>query len=417
MIAEVLKIAERFLEIRTETERICARLTPEDHVVQPIVDVSPPKWHMGHTTWFFETFVLIPHFKGYKAFDSHFNYIFNSYYETVGARVIRTNRGNLTRPTVEQVLTYRSYVNDHMKALLEENLNEKVTELIELGLQHEQQHQELLYYDIKYILGTNPLFPAYINGVPSLNGEVEKAHMIEVNEGLYTIGFDGNKFHYDNEEGVHQVFVHDFGIMDRLVTNGEYLDFIESGGYDHFGYWLSEGWDWVNQNNVRAPEHWHKENGKWYRYSLNGGLQEINLEAPVSHISFYESDAYAKWKGCRLPTEFEWEIACQKHGNISEGSNFTNKQYFDCIPQANGNNQMLGDLWEWTSSAYRPYPFYEAPEGAVGEYNGKFMVNQMVLRGGSCATPADHIRNTYRNFFHPHLRWMFSGLRLAQYLK
>lgn len=418
MIIEETGLKEKFQRVRSVTEKICAPLTPEDHVVQPIVDVSPPKWHLGHTTWFFETFILLPEMKGYRVYDERFGFLFNSYYESVGARVIRTDRGNLTRPTVKEVLAYRSYVDEYMSAFLEKehSLSEKVANLLELGLQHEQQHQELLCYDIKYILGNNPLFPVYItNNLPASQAPGEPVFE-PVESGLYEIGHSGKGFCFDNELGVHQVYLHDFGIMDRLVTNGEYLEFINDNGYGDFRHWLSEGWEWVKTNNVVSPYHWHNLDGRWHAYSLNGGLKEVDPNAPVTHVSYYEADAFAKWRGQRLPTEFEWEIACRRHSDTKADANFMDSDTYQPMAKKSGNPQMFGDVWEWTGSAYLPYPYYQAPEGAVGEYNGKFMVNQMVLRGGSCATPGDHIRATYRNFFHPHLRWMFSGIRLAQNL-
>ncbi len=407
-------IKTRFCDIRATTVAICKPLQPEDYVVQPIVDVSPPKWHLGHTTWFFETFILQAFQKDYQVFDPNFNYLFNSYYESVGARVIRTNRGNITRPGVEEVLRYRAHVDAAMSQLLEGDLPDACLTLIELGLQHEQQHQELLLYDIKYILGNNPLFPAYGKAIQLQTVQSKPLSWLSIDQGNYTIGFNGDGFCFDNELGHHTVFLHDYAIANRLVTNGEFLEFIEAKGYDQFEYWLSEGWEWVRQNKVQAPEYWHFIDNQWYVYNLNGGLQLVDKEAPVVHISFFEADAYAKWKGLRLPTEFEWEIACNQFGTITKGSNFSESGFYQ--PTTANENQLYGNLWEWTASAYRPYPYYKAPPGAVGEYNGKFMVNQMVLRGGSCATPQEHIRPTYRNFFHPHLRWMFSGIRLAKHL-
>lgn len=416
MVIEEVHVKDRYTHVRARTEQICSPLTPEDHVVQPIVDVSPPKWHLGHTTWFFETFILQPHCKGYALFDENYGFLFNSYYETVGARVIRTNRGNMTRPTVPEILAYRTYVDDKMEELLDGDLDSSILQLVELGLQHEQQHQELLFYDIKYILGNNPLFPSYSSASALSSKKTGAPGYLTLEEGVHTIGYQGNGFHFDNELGVHNVFIHQCALQDRLVTNAEYLEFIDDGGYQDFRFWLSEAWEWVKTHQVKAPYHWHLVEGTWSYYSLSGGLQKIDPAAPVTHVSFFEADAYAKWRGLRLPTEFEWEVACNQYGLISKDSNFMDSDQYSPTPKKDGNNQLYGDVWEWTASAYRPYPFYQAPEGAVGEYNGKFMVNQMVLKGGSCATPSDHIRSTYRNFFHPHLRWMFSGIRLAKNL-
>lgn len=382
-----------------------------------MVDVSPPKWHLGHTTWFFETFILTPHKSGYCVFDPGFGYVFNSYYETVGNRVLRTDRGNLTRPGVEEIAKYRKYVDEHILELLDQPvlLTPELAHLLELGLQHEQQHQELLLYDIKYILGHNPLFPAYqTESIEPVGSAVQKLDFLEVAANNYQIGYNANEFHFDNEEGVHQVYLHDFEIGNRLVSNGEYLEFIESGGYQSFQYWLSEGWAWVNEQKKTSPLYWHKIDGKWNYYTLNG-LKELQLDEPVAHVSLFEADAYAKWKGMRLPTEFEWEIACKTHQpKILERSNFVENRRLGPT-YTDGNLQFYGDLWEWTNSAYLPYPYYKASPGAIGEYNGKFMINQMVLRGGSYATPRDHIRPTYRNFFHPHLQWHFAGFRLARH--
>lgn len=407
---------KRYLQIRQQTESICKPLIYEDYVVQPIIDVSPPKWHLAHTTWFFENFLLVPYLRGYNVCNKDYGFLFNSYYETVGARVLRTNRGNLTRPGVEEVYKYRAYVDRYMKELLCQTLDKVVLDIIEIGLQHEQQHQELLIYDIKYILGTNPVFPFYKdieNDV--IDTEVGSASFMELPKGISTVGYQGEGFCFDNELGVHETYINPFRVMDRLVTNAEYLIFLKDGGYEKFNYWLAEGWDWVNQEKVTSPFHWYEIDGEWYQYELVGGLRKLNLSQPVCHVSYYEADAYARWIGKRLPTEHEWEVASQTTllNDINE-ANLAEKKHFGAIAAKPGNSQMFGDVWEWTSSNYTPYPNYQIPEGALGEYNGKFMINQMVLKGGSCATATSHIRTTYRNFFHPHLRWLFSGIRLAE---
>lgn len=384
----IISLVKRFQDIRRHSTDLCAPLEIEDYVVQPVVDVSPPKWHLGHTTWFFETFILQPHDPSYEVFDPQYNFVFNSYYETIGARVIRTDRGNLSRPSVSDVYRYREYVDNKMAAFLEsEYMNEAVEPLLELGLNHEQQHQELLMTDIKYILGHNPLFPVYKNDriTPrKINGNRK---MLAFSGGVYEVGFSGTGFCFDNELGRHKVYLNDFEISDHLVTNGEYLEFIEAGGYRDFRHWHADGWSWVKEKNKTSPLYWHSIDGKWMMYTLSG-LQDINPDQELCHISFYEASAYASWKGMRLPTEQEWEIA--------------------------SHNFNWGTRWEWTNSAYLPYPGFKKEAGAVGEYNGKFMINQMVLRGASEATPEGHSRNTYRNFFQPDLQWQFSGIRLAR---
>jgi ergothioneine biosynthesis protein EgtB len=354
--------------------------------VQPIVDVSPPKWHLGHTTWFFEEFLLVKYLKDYQRFDEAYAYVFNSYYESMGKRVVRTDRGNLSRPSVKDVYSYRSHVTTAMKSLLDQDLNDEITAVLEIGIHHEKQHQELLLTDIKYILGNNPLQPVYGERANEVLVENSASEMISIEEGIYRIGHDLSDFCYDNELPKHRFFVEPYAISNTLVTNKEWLEFMEDGGYKDALIWHTEGWDWVQKNQINSPMYWFQNDGEWTNYLLTGS-QQIDPEAVVTHISYYEAFAYAQWKGMRLPTEFEWEVAQEKFS--------------------------WGHRWEWTESAYLPYPNYKKPDGALGEYNGKFMVNQKVLRGASMATASNHARPTYRNFFHPYLRWQFTGLRLA----
>ena len=380
-------LTERFAEIRSHSEVICSDLKTEDYVVQPIVDVSPPKWHLAHTSWFFETFLLIPLLADYRPFHPQFSYLFNSYYEAVGSRTLRSDRGNLSRPTVKEVYAYREHVDRAMLVLLAQpGLSGETLALIELGLNHEQQHQELLITDIKYILGHNPLFPPI--EIPLQQRQVSYADWVAVAAGIYSIGATADSgFCFDNEQGRHAVSLGAFNIAGGLVTNEEYLAFIRDGGYHRCELWHSDGWAWLQQNAVKAPMYWHERDGDWLVYTF-AGLAPVALNEPVAHVNFYEASAYAAWAGARLPTEVEWEVASGR---------------FD-----------WGARWEWTNSAYLPYPGYQKAEGAVGEYNGKFMVNQMVLRGASEATPAGHSRATYRNFFQPELRWQYTGIRLAR---
>ena len=381
-----MSLFDKYITIRKFTEQICAPLETEDYVAQPIVDVSPPKWHIGHVTWFFETFILKQFSPDYKEFDPNYNFVFNSYYETVGARVIRTDRGNLSRPTVADIYKYRKYVDESMKSFLALPISKEIEEILVLGFNHEQQHQELLLTDIKYILGNNPLFPAYDKSFQSKKISNHDTNFIEIPAGIFEIGYQGSGFCFDNELKRHKVYLEDFKISKSLVTNGEYLEFIIDGSYENFAYWHADGWAWVKENQVKSPMYWYIIDGEWHAYTF-AGLQKLALEEPLNHISYYEAFAFASWKGMRLPTEFEWEIAATQ---------------FE-----------WGKRWEWTESAYLPYPGFSKAPGAIGEYNGKFMVNQKVLRGASDVTSPGHSRITYRNFFQPNLRWQFTGIRLA----
>lgn len=380
-----------YLSVRQYTEEICGPLEIEDYIPQPVVDVSPPKWNIAHTTWFFEEMILKQFAAGYKEFNPEFGFLFNSYYNSLGNRTVRDNRGDLSRPTVKEVYQYRKYVDEKMREFLRQDFSPEVSELVVLGLHHEQQHQELLISDLKFTFSCNPLFPVYnAKNIICEKGEIKsdlKDKYVSVEAGIYEIGFQGEGFHFDNELGRHKVYLHDFEISSELITNAEFSEFIEDGGYDNFRFWHAEGWDWVNQNQVKSPLYWHKKDGDQFHFTLSG-LRKLNPKAPVCHVSFYEAAAFAEWKGARLPTEFEWETASDKFG--------------------------WGSRWEWTASAYLPYPNFTKPDGAVGEYNGKFMVNQMVLRGASVATSPGHSRKSYRNFFHPPLRWQFTGIRLAK---
>lgn len=389
-------------------------------MAQPVPFVSPPKWHLGHTTWFFENFILAEQMEGYQRFNEALNYCFNSYYQSQGPRILRDKRGNLTRPSLETIRAYREYVDEHMDRFLEQHAQDGLPEdlalLLEVGLQHEQQHQELLVTDIKYILGHNPMHEPYQTAhTPVKSPEPAPLSFTPVKEGTYTIGHQGEGFCWDNEQGAHKTYLHDFAIANRLITNGEYMAFIADGGYEHFGYWLDDGWSWVQEQEVKAPLYWYEQESHWWHYTMQG-LQPVDPNAPLTHINYYEADAFANWKGMRLPTEQEWEAACRLLcQGIPEEANFVESEHFHPAAPANSQDfQMLGNTWEWTGSAYLPYPNYPRFKGALGEYNGKFMVNQMVLRGGSCATPRSHIRMSYRNFFYPQERWQFTGLRLAK---
>jgi ergothioneine biosynthesis protein EgtB len=413
----------RFEKIRRDTEALTANLTPEDQSIQSMPDVSPTKWHLAHTTWFFETFILTRLDAEYRVFDPAFAYLFNSYYEAAGPRHPRPERGLLSRPTIDIVAAYRDHVGAAMSRLIEhaaEPIWSEAAPLIELGVQHEQQHQELILMDIKHVFSRNPLLPAY--QAPQLH--VQQTTMpltwVEFAGGLYEIGHPGAEFAFDNETPPHKVWLEPFRLAARPVTCAEYLGFIENGGYARPEFWLSDGWATVCEQGWEAPLYWCREaDGEWSIFTLSGH-RHVDPAEPVCHVSFYEADAFAKWAGKRLPTESEWEIAA---AGLPISGNFADRGYFHpCADDlgapaqraASLPRQMFGDVWEWTSSPYTPYPRFRAVGGAVGEYNGKFMCNQMVLRGGAAVTPAGHLRPTYRNFFPPSARWAFAGLRLAE---
>ena len=413
------RLRNRFHQIRDLTNSLCTGLEPEDCVVQSMPDVSPTKWHLAHTTWFFETFILKKFVPGYQAEISEYAYLFNSYYNAAGDMHRRDLRGLISRPTVSEAHRYRASVDSHIDDLLsnsDESLRDKMEPILVLGMHHEQQHQELLITDIKHVFAQNPLHPVFRQRNRDLAArKISPIQFIDFEETVTAIGHDGDGFAYDNEGPRHRALVPAFSLATRPITNGEYIAFIEDNGYNRPEFWLSLGWMTVNEQRWNAPLYWTKRDGAWWNFTLSG-LRPVDQSEPVTHVSYFEADAYAKWAGARLPTEFEWERAsleCPVEGNFVEDESFHPRPM-----SRSGNNrrlsQMFGDVWEWTRSAYSPYPGYCAAPGALGEYNGKFMCNQYVLRGGSCATSRGHIRRTYRNFFQPEKRWQFTGIRLAR---
>ena len=406
-------LAQRYGAIRAATENLAAPLSAEDCAIQSMPDASPGKWHLGHTSWFFETFVLDPYLPDYAVYEPAFRVLFNSYYNAVGDKHPRPRRGLLSRPSLDAVRAYRAHIDASMGRLFGEVRSEPgLVSLIELGLNHEQQHQELILTDLKHMLSCNPLKPAYLPHGEVPGGATRPLEWIEFDEALVEIGHRGEGFAFDNETPRHRVFVAAHALASRPVTNGEYLDFIADGGYRRPDLWLSEGWDWVNANGIDEPLHWDGDDGERRRFTLHGVLPVVS-EAPVCHVSLFEADAYARWAGARLPTESEWESAAAHvpvEGHFAEDGIYEPRAAAGREPL----DQLFGDVWEWTQSAYAPYPGFRPAAGAIGEYNGKFMCNHYVLRGGSCATPRSHIRATYRNFFPASARWQFSGFRLAR---
>ena len=402
----------RFVRSRALTESLAAPLSAEDQTVQSMPDVSPTKWHRAHTTWFYETFLLAPSVRGYRPFHPAYGYLFNSYYEGVGARYPRHDRGLISRPGIHEIAEYRAHVDAAMDRLLEHPGDGPVAWLVELGIQHEQQHQELLLMDIKHVLSRNPCLPAYdVVDMPGPSASHDPT-WTEHPGGTYDVGHSGPGFSFDNELPRHPEYLGPFSLADQPVTNGEWLGFIVDQGYRRPELWLSDGWATVAAEGWEAPLYWSKnDDGGWYEFTLGGPIA-VNPAQPVCHVSYYEADAYARWAGCRLPTEAEWEVAALDRP--VEG-HFLDQSRLHPMPVGGGEDPTpFGDVWQWTSSAYSPYPGFEVAPGAVGEYNGKFMVNQYVLRGGSCVTPAGHVRATYRNFFPPSARWAFSGMRMAR---
>ena len=434
------ELLRRYRDVRALSESICDGLEVEDFVVQSMPDASPLKWHLAHTTWFFETFLLVDHLAGYERAQPVFNFLFNSYYNAVGPQFERPLRGLLSRPTVRDVMEYRTQVDERMEELIDGLDVERpasIRSVIEIGLNHEQQHQELMLTDVKHLFWQNPLRPACQNmqalpgamGKPGLpvadgqrHGQTPFAHgtrWVSFTEGQYEIGHDAaahpDAFAYDNESPRHTVYLQPFAIASRLITCSEYLEFMEAGGYERPELWLSEGFTAARTEKWIAPLYWEKRDGDWMQFTLSG-MRAIDPDEPACHVSFFEADAYARWREARLPTEVEWEVAAARvpvEGNFVE-SGLNHPRPLDSLDDRFELAQMFGDVWEWTGSQYRPYPGYRPPSGALGEYNGKFMCNQFVLRGGSCATPQSHIRSTYRNFFPPAARWQFSGIRLAR---
>ncbi len=419
-------LLRRYQRIRDQTLQLCAGLTEEDCMVQSMADASPVKWHLGHTTWFFETFILNRVYPDRKPFHPQFQTLFNSYYVGVGARQPRPERGVLSRPSFGEVMRYRKTIDDDMMEYLSaQSFAEELYDLVELGLHHEQQHQELILTDLKHHFWRNPSHPI-INPRPAFfvkanDRPISALTFLPLAGGLQWIGHKAEGFCFDNETPCHQAYLEPYELATRLVTNADYLAFIRDGGYHRAELWLADGWEMRSKEGWEAPLYWMRTNddGTFATSFTLSGDQPLKMNEPMCHVSYYEADAYARWAGARLPTEFEWEHAARVNrsaAEISQPENFLETAHLHPIPatRSNGMQQLLGDVWEWANSAYLPYPGYRAAKGAVGEYNGKFMINQMVLRGGSCATPRDHIRASYRNFFPPHARWQFSGIRLAR---
>ena len=407
-------LIRQFCQVRQTSEKMVTGLSPEDQNLQSMPDASPLKWHRAHTTWFFETFLLQPHAETYTPFNSNYTYLFNSYYNGIGKQFPRTQRSLMSRPDSDEIGHYREQVDEAVVELLTTAPEAKfkaLAEIVILGLNHEQQHQELMVTDFKHALSFNPLAPAWTRR-PEPAGPAAKQGWIEFSGGIYSVGHAGPGFAFDNENPGHQVILRDFHLARRPVTCGEYAEFIAAGGYQRPEFWLSDGWAFIQREKLQAPLYWQHEDGQWMLHTL-GCWREMDPEEPVCHISFYEASAYAEWAGARLPTEFEWEVAAAEE---PVAGHFADRlRYHPASTADNGRLvQLYGDVWEWTASSYAPYPGFRPPAGAVGEYNGKFMANQMVLRGGSCATQPGHVRATYRNFFYPGDRWQFSGLRLAR---
>jgi ergothioneine biosynthesis protein EgtB len=409
------KLAERYRRVRSATEMACATLSPEDMVVQSMPDASPAKWHLAHTTWFFETFVLShPSLGGHQSFHSEFNFLFNSYYEVVGSRHPRALRGLLTRPGVDEVKRYREHVDREMMKLLPRlDLTNDLTGIVEIGLNHEQQHLELLLTDIKHLFSRNPLRPSYRELPMPSNRAIAPMKWSRFKEGVYSIGHAGDTFSFDNERPRHRIFLEPFEIGTRPVSCGEYLAFMDNNGYGRPDLWLADGWSVCQREGWQAPLYWERHGDCWKSFTL-GGLRAIAVNEPVLHVNFYEADAYARWADSRLPTEMEWEVACSASGVSPTGDSSFEPCRLHPAPMTDDGVGFFDDVWVWTQSAYSPYPGFKPAAGAIGEYNGKFMCNQFVLRGGSCLTPRSHLRATYRNFFPPEARWQFTGLRLAR---
>jgi ergothioneine biosynthesis protein EgtB len=401
-------LASEFTAVRNASVELCATLRPEDTVVQSMPDVSPTKWHLAHITWFFERFVLAKFVDGYQTFNDDFHFLFNSYYFSVGQMHARPRRGLLSRPTYAEILEYRAHVDAAMQALLEQRDDQDVVQRVTLGLNHEQQHQELLLTDIKHVLSCNPTHPAMNSALHSPAGAVPGEYSFsDGRSGIQQVGARGMGFCFDNELPRHDALLHEHRIGDRLVTNGEFAEFIKDGGYADSNLWLSDGWAVINERGWDRPLYWSVDHQS--EFTL-GGLRDLDASAPVCHVSFYEADAYARWAGARLPTEFEWEDAAR---DLPNEGNLMESRYWQPVA-GGGSKQFIGDVWEWTSSSYAPYPGFKPLAGSLGEYNGKFMCNQMTVRGGSCVTAADHIRASYRSFFYPDARWQFLGIRLAK---